>query len=129
MTRSWPKLLKTLLLITAVMAILLVGGIYAASEGLTLRAESARLALVPEFFPFTIQIRYVELASLKVRQGAPSVEAPEPEEGKALNDLLSSLALPFPVNLSSLDLGVIEYFDSSGALVAVLACRHPSLFP
>ena len=29
MTRSWPKPIKTLLLITAVITVLLVGGIYA----------------------------------------------------------------------------------------------------
>ena len=160
MIRSWLKPIKILLLITAVITVLLVGGINAVlyteagarlvfsiaqkqlgdaleiekitgtigsgleirsigfrSEEISLRAEKARLALTPEFFPFTIQIPYVELASLEIRQDETFVEAAEPGESIALNETLSSLALPFPVNLSSLDLGVIEYFDNSGALV------------
>jgi translocation and assembly module TamB len=160
MIRFWPKPLKTLLLITAVVAVLLVGGIYAGlytttgarlvfsiaqnqlgdaldieeitgvigsglelesigfrSEDMILRAEKVRLALAPEFFPFAIQIEYLEIASLEIRQGEASVDTGEPAESTAVNEILSSLALPFPVNLSSLDLDLIEFFDNNGALV------------
>ncbi len=79
--------------------------------------DGTRLAVEPEFFPLLIQIHFLEVSTLKIRQGNPPAESTQTADAVDLGETLASLALPVPVILSRLELGSIEYFNPSGALV------------
>jgi len=83
---------------------------------LTVSLEKTRLAVEPKLFPLLIHIRFIEISALQIRQGNPPAEIAQATDTTNLGEILASLALPFPVILSRLELGGIEYFDPSGAL-------------
>ena len=85
--------------------------------GLAVNLDKTRLAVEPRFFPLRIQIHFIEVRALLIRQGTPSADSAEPADLQALGETLASLALPFPVILSRMELSAIEYFDHSDALV------------
>ena len=84
---------------------------------LVVKLDQTRLAVEPKFFPLHIQIRFVEVATVQIRQRTPLAESSEPAGFQALDETPASLALPFPIILSRLELGGIEYFDHLNVLV------------
>ena len=87
------------------------------AANLTVTLNKIRLAIDPDLFPLLVQIRFVEISSLQIRQGRPQAEITQSVDPADLGETLASLALPFPVILSKLELGGFEYFDHSGTLV------------
>jgi translocation and assembly module TamB len=86
--------------------------------------DSTRLAVEPKFFPLLIQIHFLEVSTLKIRQGNPPAESTQTVDTVDLGETLASLALPIPIILSRLELGSIEYFSPSGA--PVFSAEHIS---
>jgi len=87
------------------------------NESLTVRLDQTRLAVEPKFFPLRIHVSFIEVSSVQIRQDNSPAEITQATDTANLEGSLASLALPFPVILSRLELGGIEYFDPSGALV------------
>ena len=83
---------------------------------LTVSLDKTRLAVEPKLFPLLVQIRFIEVSTVQIRQGNPPAKITQSTDTADLGETLASLALPFPVILSRLELGGIEYFDPSGAL-------------
>ncbi len=84
---------------------------------LAIRANKTRLAVKLTVFPITFKIRFLEISSLQIRQENPPAKSTGMADTQEIEEILASLALPFPVILSRLELDGIEYFDHSGALV------------
>ncbi len=93
-------------------------------ESKVIRVNKTRFAVVPEFFPLQIQVRFIEVASLHIRQEASSAEDSEPLDLEALSKVLESLAPPFPIILSRLELDIIAYSGPSGT--PVFSAQHIS---
>jgi translocation and assembly module TamB len=83
----------------------------------TVTVDKTRLAIEPKFFPLLIHIGFIEVSTVQIRQGNPTAEIPQSTGTEDLGEILASLVLPFPVILSRLELGGLEYFDHSGELV------------
>ncbi|MEE8338993.1 MAG: translocation/assembly module TamB domain-containing protein [Xanthomonadales bacterium] len=94
------------------------------NASLAVRLNQTRLAVEPKFFPLRIHVRFIEVSTVQIRQGNPPAEVTQSTDAANLGESLALLALPFPVVLSRLELGDIEYFDPSGALV--LSAEHIS---
>ncbi len=86
--------------------------------------DKVRLAVGPKFFPLLVQIHFLEVSTLKIRQGNPPAAITQTTDTTDLGETLASLALPIPVILSRLELGSIEYFSPSGA--PVFSAEHIS---
>ena len=91
---------------------------------MTVTLDKVRLAVGPKFFPLLVQIHFLEVSTLKIRQGNPPAAITQTTETTDLGETLASLALPIPVILSRLELGSIEYFSPSGA--PVFSAEHIS---
>ncbi len=84
---------------------------------LAVTLDKIRLAIDPELFPLLVQIRFAEISTLQIRQGNSQAEITQSTDPADSGETLASLALPFPVILSRLELADFEYLDHSGARV------------
>ena len=89
--------------------------IYFRDVAIAVTLDKTRLAVEPKFFPLLIQIHFLEVSTLKIRQESPPAEITQTTDTVDLGETLASLALPVPVILSRLELGSIETFSPSGA--------------
>jgi len=83
---------------------------------LSITLDKIRLAIDPELFPLLVQIRFIEISSLQIRQRKPPSQITQSTDSAELRETLASLVLPFPVILSRLRLDSFEYYDDSGVL-------------
>lgn len=74
------------------------------AEGIMVQADRLRLAVLPEFFPLTLRIRFVELDGLRYT-------LPGEQEPASSDQPLESLALPLIVELERLQIDGIAILD------------------
>jgi translocation and assembly module TamB len=82
--------------------------------------KKTRLALEPGVFPLRVHINYFETSSVQFQQRIPAAESAQSTDVSDFGKALASLAPPFPVVLTRLEVGRLEAFDSSGILVLSL---------
>jgi translocation and assembly module TamB len=82
--------------------------------------KKTRFVLEPGGFPLRVHINYFEISSVQIQQRNPAADSAQSAAVADLAETLASLASPYPIIITRLEVGSLETFDSSGVLVLTL---------